>query len=91
MTPEELLALLARERKRNRLIMTSWGLAVLVLAGLFSARMAINQRAADHDMCGLIGVFQGGPEPVAGPAGDRARVVRRALDEWSGRRHCPPR
>lgn len=72
-------------------ILLSWGLAVLVLAGLFAAWTATNQRAADRDMCSLIGVFQGGPEPVAGPAGDRARVVRRALDDWSGRRHCPPR
>jgi hypothetical protein len=99
MTPEDIPAEIyarvrdevRRGRRRDRLVLTSWGMAVLILAGLFSAWVANNDRQQDRDLCALISVFQGGPEPVPGPEGDRARTIRRALDDWSGRRHCPPR
>ena len=69
-------------------ILASWGLAVLVLSGLFAAWIWTNQREQDRDMCALISVFQGGPEPVAGPSGDRARAVRDAISRYSARRGC---
>lgn len=59
-----------------------WGLAVLILAGLFSLRMEMNQRSArdrnaeqDRAMCELVTSIQGGPPPPPGPDGDRARVI----------------
>lgn len=94
MTDEEIQALVQDQvrvaRRRDRLVLTSWGLAVLGLAGLFSAWTAGNQRQQDRDMCAMTSVFLGGPEPVAGPAGDRSRVVRKALEEYRENRDCPP-
>lgn len=76
--------------RRVWFILASWGAAVLVLAGLFSAWTAANQRQQDHDMCTMISVFLAGPEPVAGPAGERSRAVRTAMLAYSRSRHCPP-
>lgn len=71
-------------------ILLSWGAAVLLLAGLFSAWVYTNQRQQDHDMCAMISVFLGGPEPVPGPEGDRSRVVRAGMKAYYERRDCPP-
>lgn len=71
-------------------ILLSWGLAVLVMAGLLSAWVYANQRQQDRDMCAMTSVFMSGPEPVAGPAGDRSRAVRKALTEYRANRDCPP-
>ena len=60
------------------LILLSWGMAVLVISGLLSAWVYANQRQQDEDMCAMTSVFLGGPEPIAGRAGDRSRVVRAA-------------
>ena len=64
------------------IVLVGWGLAVLILAGLFSLRMEMNQRDArerdaeqDAAMCELVTSIQGGPSPPPGPAGDRARVI----------------
>jgi hypothetical protein len=70
-------------------ILLSWGLAVLVLAGLLSAWVYRNQRQQDRDMCALVSVFLGGPEPVPGPEGDRSRVVRAGMKDYYQRRDCP--
>jgi hypothetical protein len=70
------------------MILLSWGLAVLLIAVLLSVWIRANQRQQDHDMCTMIGVFLGGPEPVAGPAGERSRVVRDAMESYYQRRHC---
>jgi hypothetical protein len=72
------------------LILFSWGLAVLLITGLLSAWVYTNQRQQDADMCAMTSVFLGGPEPVAGPAGDRARAVRAALIKYRENRDCPP-
>lgn len=72
------------------LILASWGLAVMVLSGLFAAWIYTNQRQQDRDMCAMTSVFLGGPEPVAGPAGDRGRAVRKALIDYRVNRDCPP-
>lgn len=73
------------------MVLLSWGLAVLVLSGLFAAWVWKNQIQQDRDMCALLGVFMAGPEPepVPGPEGDRSRVVRAALLEYFKRRDCP--
>lgn len=72
------------------LILFSWGLAVLLITGLLSAWVYTNQRQQDADMCAMTSVFLGGPEPVVGPAGDRARAVRAALIKYRANRDCPP-
>lgn len=92
--------------RRVWFILLSWGLAVLVLAGLLSAWIWTNQREADRQaaqakyeqdraMCAMIGVFLSGPEPVAGPAGDRGRVVQGAMRDYQNTLRCdhlrPPR
>lgn len=69
-------------------ILLSWGVAVLVLSGLFAYWVWVNQRQQDRDMCAMTSVFLGGPEPVAGPAGDRGRAVREALIKYRENRHC---
>lgn len=70
-------------------VLVSWGLAVLVISGLLSAWVWHNQRQQDRDMCAMTAVFLGGPEPVAGPAGDRGRAVRAALESYRANRDCP--
>jgi hypothetical protein len=71
-------------------ILFSWGLAVLMITGLLSFWVYQNQRQQDRDMCAMTSVFLSGPEPVAGPAGDRGRAVRDALVEYRKNRNCPP-
>lgn len=64
------------------LVLVSWGLAVLLLAGMFSAWVYRNQRDQDRAMCALISVFLTGPEPVPGPNGDRSRSVRAGMTAY---------
>lgn len=80
-----------------RLTMISWGLAVLLIATLLAAwvrsnqiQIERNQVQQDQDMCAMTRVFLGGPEPVAGPAGERSRAVRKAMEDYRANRHCPP-
>lgn len=72
------------------LILLSWGMAVMVISGALSAWIWTNQRQQDRDMCAMTSVFLAGPEPVAGPQGERSRVVRAALEKYRENRHCPP-
>lgn len=80
-------------------ILASWGLAVLVLAGLLSWWIQDNeheQREAaaqvqveqDRAMCSMISIFLTGPEPVAGPVGDRARSVREGMTRYRATLRC---
>lgn len=81
------------------LILLSWGLAVMVISGLLSAWIYTNQRHSaeerdriqreqDRAMCAMISVFLQGPEPVAGPAGDRSRVVRAGMTNYQAVLRC---
>lgn len=70
------------------MILLSWGLAVLLISGLLSAWVYRNQKQQDADMCAMTSVFLSGPEPVAGPSGDRSRVVRAALERYRESRNC---
>lgn len=85
--------------RRVWLILLSWGLAVLVLAGLLSFWIYSNQRhnerlaaqaklRQDRAMCAMIDVFLGGPDPVAGPAGDRSRAVRQGMLNYQAVLQC---
>jgi hypothetical protein len=85
--------------RRVWLILASWGLAVLMLAGLLSFWIWSNDREAnrqreadqleqDRAMCVMISLFISGPEPVSGPAGDRARKVVDAMRAYHGTLHC---
>lgn len=62
------------------IILITWGVAVLVLAGLFYGRIELNQRANDkrdadlrRDLCAVMTGIAVGPTPPPGPDGDRAR------------------
>lgn len=71
-----------------RSVLVSWGVAVLMLAGLFSAWVWHNQERQNRDMCAMISVFLAGPEPLPGPTGDRSRVVRAGMRDYYERRDC---
>ncbi len=86
--------------RRVWFILLSWGLAVLMLAGLLSYWIwsAQEHAAAERDalklqqdqaMCAMIdNVFLTGPEPVAGPAGDRSRSVRLGMTAYRATLRC---
>lgn len=70
-------------------ILLAWGLGILMVFGLLSYAIWRNQRQQDKDMCTMISVFLSGPEPVAGPAGERSRTVRAAMRTYYQSRGCP--
>jgi hypothetical protein len=74
--------------RRVWFILLSWGLAVLVLAGLLSYWIWHVQREKDRAMCAMMTLFTSGPEPVAGPAGDRGRAVLRAMRAYQDTLRC---
>jgi len=86
--------------RRVWFILLSWGLAVLMLAGLLSYWIwsAQEHAAAERDqlkleqdraMCAMIdNIFLSGPEPVQGPAGDRSRSVRAGMIEYRKTLRC---
>lgn len=85
--------------RRVWFILLSWGCAVLVLAGLLSFWIWSNEHRADQErdgirlqqdkaMCAMIDVFLSGPEPLAGPAGDRSRAVRAGMTNYQNALKC---
>lgn len=85
--------------RRVWFILLSWGVAVLVLAGLFSVWIWQTGREADkaaaeaklrqdRAMCAMIDVFLQGPEPPAGPVGDRSRSVRAGMQNYQNVLRC---
>lgn len=85
--------------RRVWFILLSWGLAVLMLAGLFSFWIYSNQRHAeaerdalkiqqDRAMCAMIDVFLAGPDAPAGPSGDRSRAVRAGMTAYQDTLRC---
>lgn len=75
-------------RKRDRWVLTSWGVAVLLLAGMFSLQLYRVQREKDRAMCTIIALITAGPQPVPGPAGDRGRVVLGAMRAYQATLGC---
>lgn len=78
-----------RARRADRWVLTSWGLAVLLLAGLFSLALWRQQVEQNRAMCGLMAPLVAGPEPVPGPAGDRARSVLAGMRRYLATLDCP--
>lgn len=86
-------------RKRDRLVLTSWGVAVVIVATLLSWWIATNEREAaaareqlqaqqDAAMCAMTSVIMSGPPPVEGPEGDRGREVLRAMTDYRATLGC---
>jgi hypothetical protein len=81
------------------LILLSWGIAVLLIAGLLSfwiwsnerqqdAENARVQRQQDRAMCVMLDLFTSGPAPVPGPEGDRGRAVLKAMTNYRATLRC---
>lgn len=81
------------------MILLSWGLAVLAIAGLLSYWIWSNQQKAvqeqqraqhrqDMAMCVMLDLFTSGPAPVDGPAGDRGRAVLAAMTAYRATLDC---
>lgn len=79
---------LERQRRQDRAILLGWGLAVFMLSGIFSYWIWINDREQDQAMCGMLSLIMTGPEPVAGPAGDRGRAVLAAMRNYQDTLNC---
>ncbi len=86
--------------RRVWFILLSWGLAVFLLAGIFSFWVWETGRQADRvaaeaklrqdrAMCVMLDLFTSGPPPVAGPAGDRGRVILGAMTAYRATLDCP--
>lgn len=86
--------------RRVWFILLSWGLAGLLVTGLLSWRIWETGREADHKaaeaktrqdqaMCAMLDLFTSGPPPVAGPAGDRGRVILAAMNAYRATLDCP--
>jgi hypothetical protein len=85
--------------RRVWFILLSWGLAVLMIAGLLSLWIWTNQERAaterdraqaqqDQAMCVMLDLFTSGPEPVPGPAGERGRAVVTAMRAYRSTLEC---
>jgi hypothetical protein len=74
--------------RRVWFILLSWGLAVLILAGLFSFWIYRVEREKDQAMCAMIQIIMSGPTPVAGPEGDRGRAIIASMERYRQTVHC---
>lgn len=74
--------------RRIWFVLMSWGIAVVVLATLFSYAIDRSRRAQDEAMCEMTEIFLGDPEPVSGPAGERSRAVRAAMSRYHDSLRC---
>lgn len=79
-------------------ILLTWGLAVVLLSGLFAYKLHLDQQAAaerdrqqDLAMCQMIDRIIGDVEPPAGPTGQRAREIRNDMITYRSTLACPPR
>lgn len=81
------------------LILLSWGMAVLMIAGLLSYWIWHNEQEQEADeaqlqleqdraVCAMIEVFLGPPPPPEGPDGDRGRAIQASMVEWANVLHC---
>lgn len=86
--------------RRVWFILLSWGLSVLMLTALLSFWIWQTGRQADQSaaeaklrqdraMCVMLDLFTSGPPPVAGPAGDRGRVILQAMTAYRSTLECP--
>jgi hypothetical protein len=81
------------------LVLVSWGMGVILISGLLSFWIWKNDRDQDREnarvkreqdqaMCAMLDLFTAGPPPVAGPAGDRGRVILAAMLAYQQVLHC---
>lgn len=81
------------------MILLSWGAGVIILTmilsfWIWSTQKRVSderdrvQREQDRAMCAMVEVFLDGPEPVAGPAGDRSRAVRDRMIDYRNVLRC---
>ncbi len=81
------------------MVLASWGLAVLSVAGLLSYWIwhneqeqekdeAVLQLQQDRAVCGIIRAITDGPAPLPGPEGNRARSILEAMRAWDAALHC---
>lgn len=72
-----------------RTILLSWGLAVIVLSGLFAAWNWRDNEEQDRNMCRMTGILVEGPEPkVQSEAADRSRRNRAAIRDYRRDLRC---
>ena len=70
-------------------ILLSWGLAVIVLSGLFAAWNRKNDEEQDRNMCEMTAILVSGPEPQAeSESGDRSRRNRDAIRAYRESLRC---
>ena len=80
-------------------ILLSWGVAMLLIAGLLSFWISSNerqqdaenvkvQREQDRAMCVVLDLFIAGPPPPAGSAGERGRAVIAAMTAYQTTLRC---
>jgi hypothetical protein len=79
-------------------ILLSWGVAVVLLSGLFALKLHLDQQGAeerdrkqDLAMCQVIDRIIGDVEPPTGPEGQRAREIRADMIAYRATLACPPR
>lgn len=76
-----------------------WGVGVLMISALLSFWIWKNEQDQERDerslqlqqdraVCGIIRAITDGPPPVAGPEGERARGILKALQDWENSLHC---
>lgn len=73
--------------RRVWFVLMSWGLAILLIMGLFALWVWRIDQAQDEErdraMCVMVGAFLSAPDPVDNnEAADRSRITRAALRQY---------
>lgn len=80
-------------------ILFSWGVGILIFAGLLSYYVWKNEQDQEREeatiqfeqdsaMCALIEPFLEEPAPPPGPAGERGRVIQQRMRDYWNALHC---
>jgi len=85
--------------RRVWMVLLSWGLAVLMIAGLLSFWIWHNEQdqereeaklqfAQDRAMCAITLAIVRAPQPPPGPEGEEARKFRKLMEDYRAALHC---